>query len=71
MPHGQANKRRSTTSLSEANPIEVPAHMSTAPFPMDASAGLSPVNASPSLQTADIGEMKSWYDEKKSDGIFG
>ncbi|KAL7162100.1 hypothetical protein ACSBR2_042553 [Camellia fascicularis] len=56
MPPRQANKRRSTTSLSEANLIEVPAHMSTAPSPVDASAGLSPVNASPSLQTADIGK---------------
>ncbi|KAL7162097.1 hypothetical protein ACSBR2_042553 [Camellia fascicularis] len=59
MPPRQANKRRSTTSLSEANLIEVPAHMSTAPSPVDASAGLSPVNASPSLQTADIGGEES------------
>ncbi|GMP62499.1 hypothetical protein CsSME_00024594 [Camellia sinensis var. sinensis] len=54
MPPEQANKRRSTTSVSEANPIEVPAHISTAPSPVDASAGLSPVDASPSLQTANI-----------------
>ncbi|KAI8015107.1 putative alkaline/neutral invertase B [Camellia lanceoleosa] len=31
---GQANKRRSTTSLSRVNPIEVLAHMSAAPSPM-------------------------------------
>ncbi|KAI8023773.1 hypothetical protein LOK49_LG03G02763 [Camellia lanceoleosa] len=55
MPPGQANKRRSTTSVSEATPIEVPAHMSTAPSPVNVSADLSPVDASPSLQTADIG----------------
>ncbi|KAI8027975.1 hypothetical protein LOK49_LG02G00233 [Camellia lanceoleosa] len=55
MPPGQANKRRSTTSMSEANLIEVPAHMSTASSPVDASACLSPMDASPSLQTVDIG----------------
>ncbi|GMP84645.1 hypothetical protein CsSME_00038094 [Camellia sinensis var. sinensis] len=51
---GQANKRRSKTSVSVVTPIEVPTHMSTAPSPVDATADLSPVDASPSLQIDDI-----------------
>ncbi|GMQ08946.1 hypothetical protein CsSME_00052473 [Camellia sinensis var. sinensis] len=54
MPPGQATKRRSTTSMSEANLVELPTHMSTAPSPVDASASLSLVDASPSSQTVDI-----------------
>ncbi|CAL5435386.1 unnamed protein product [Camellia sinensis] len=49
MPPGQATKRRSTTSMSEANPVELPAAS-----PVDAFASLSPVDASPSSQTVDI-----------------
>ncbi|XP_028058822.1 uncharacterized protein LOC114262648 [Camellia sinensis] len=50
MPPGQATKRRSTTSMSEANLVELPAAS-----PVDAFASLSPVDASPSSQTVDIG----------------
>ncbi|CAL5357650.1 unnamed protein product [Camellia sinensis] len=49
MPPGQATKRRSTTSMSEANLVELPAAA-----PVDAFASLSPVDASPSSQTVDI-----------------
>ncbi|CAL5359475.1 unnamed protein product [Camellia sinensis] len=49
MPPGQATKRRSTTSMSEANLVELPAAS-----PVDAFASLSPVDASPSSQTVDI-----------------
>ena len=51
MPPGQATKRRSTTSMSEANLVELPAAS-----PVDAFASLSPVDASPSSQTVDIGK---------------
>ncbi|GMP82107.1 hypothetical protein CsSME_00036570 [Camellia sinensis var. sinensis] len=50
MPPGQATKRRSTTSMSEANLVELPPAS-----PVDAFASLSPVDASPSSQTVDIG----------------
>ncbi|CAL5379484.1 unnamed protein product [Camellia sinensis] len=49
MPPGQATKRRSTTSMSEANLVELPAAS-----PVDAFASVSPVDASPSSQTVDI-----------------
>ncbi|KAI8010065.1 Calcium-transporting ATPase 10, plasma membrane-type [Camellia lanceoleosa] len=69
MPPGQAKKRRSTTSMLEANMVEVPAHMSTAPSPMDASASLSPVDASPSLPTVDIDIVLVWF-SVSSTGVF-
>ncbi|CAL5414930.1 unnamed protein product [Camellia sinensis] len=50
MPPRQATKRRSTTSMSEANLVELPAAS-----PVDAFASLSPVDAPPSSQTVDIG----------------
>ncbi|CAL5324763.1 unnamed protein product [Camellia sinensis] len=49
MPPGQATKRRSTTSMSEANLVELPAAS-----PVDAFASLSPMDASPSSQIVDI-----------------
>ncbi|CAL5331714.1 unnamed protein product [Camellia sinensis] len=49
MPPGQATKRRSTTSMSEANLVELPTAS-----PVDAFASVSPVDASPSSQTVDI-----------------
>ncbi|CAL5361566.1 unnamed protein product [Camellia sinensis] len=52
MPPGQATKRRSTTSMSEANLVELPTAS-----PVDAFASLSPVDASPSSQTVDIGSI--------------
>ncbi|KAI8012040.1 hypothetical protein LOK49_LG06G01472 [Camellia lanceoleosa] len=55
MPPGQATKRRSTTSMSEANLVELPAAS-----PVDAFASLSPVDASPSSQTVDIGRFEQF-----------
>ncbi|GMP73310.1 hypothetical protein CsSME_00031099 [Camellia sinensis var. sinensis] len=43
------------TSVTEATPTEVLAHVSTSPFLVDASASLSPMDASPFSQTTGSG----------------